>query len=59
MAVREFDREWREIRNAQERLRERRARLHAEDDADETREIDQELRLLGGRLQSLNRTTSL
>lgn len=58
-AVREFETQRRELINAQKRLREQRDTFKLPDDAEQIREIDQELRILKGRLDRANQLTSL
>ena len=57
-ATGEFDRLLRDLENARKRLRDQREKLE-NDEQDALREIEQELRILAGRLQGLNRTTAL
>ena len=57
-ATSEFDRMQRDLENARKRLRDQLAKLD-EEEKDAKQEIEQELRILRGRLQSLNRTTAL
>lgn len=59
IALRQFESKRKELINARRRLQEQRATLHPEDDRPAIREIDQELKILSGRLNGLNRTTSL
>jgi len=59
IALRQFETKRRELINSRRRLQEQRNTLHSEDDRLVIREIDQEIRILRGRLNGLNRTTSL
>lgn len=58
-AVREFETQRRELINAQKRLREQRDQLNAQDDAEQIRELDQEARILKGRVDRANKLGSL
>jgi DEAD/DEAH box helicase domain-containing protein len=58
LAAGEFDRMVRDLENARKRLRDQLAKLD-EEEKEARAEIEQELRILNGRLQSLNRTTAL
>ena len=58
LATGEFDRMIRDLDNARKRLRDQLAKLD-EEEKDARLEIEQELRILHGRLQSLSRTTAL
>lgn len=57
-ATGEFSRMVRDLENARKRLRDQLAKLDEEEN-DARQEIEQELRILQGRLQSLSRTTAL
>jgi DEAD/DEAH box helicase domain-containing protein len=57
-ATGEFDRMQRDLENARRRLRDQLVKLE-EEEKEARQEIEQELRILRGRLQSLNRTTAL
>src|SRR5690606_24197415 len=57
-ATAEFDRMLRDLENARKRLRDQLVKTD-EEEKDARREIEQELRILQGRLHSLNRTTAL
>jgi DEAD/DEAH box helicase domain-containing protein len=59
IALREFETKRKDLINARRRLQEQRSTLNHEDDRLAAREIDQELRILKGRLDGLNRMTSL
>jgi len=57
-ATGEFERTYRDLLNARSRLRDQISKLD-EEEKDARQEIEQELRILKGRLQGLNRTTAL
>ena len=59
IALRQFEIKRKDLINARRRLQEQRNTLHNEDDRLAIREIDQEIKILRGRLNGLNRTTSL
>ena len=58
LATGEFDRMLRDLENARKRLRDQLSKLD-EEEKDAQQEIEQELRILQGRAQSLSRTTAL
>ena len=58
LATGEFERMARDLENARKRLRDQLVKL-TEEEKEARQEIDQELRILAGRLQSLSRTTAL
>ena len=58
LATGEFERMTRDLENARKRLRDQLSKLD-EEEKDAKQEIEQELRILQGRLQSLSRTTAL
>lgn len=58
LATGEFDRMVRDLDNARKRLRDQLAKLD-EEEREARLEIEQEMRILNGRLQSLSRTTAL
>lgn len=58
LATGEFERMVRDLENARKRLRDQLLKLD-EEEKDAKQEIEQELRILKGRLQSLSRTTAL
>ena len=58
LATGEFERMVRDLENARKRLRDQLSKLD-EEEKDARQEIEQELRILQGRLQSLSRTTAL
>lgn len=58
LATGEFERMVRDLDNARKRLKDQLAKLN-EEETEARSEIEQELRILGGRLQSLSRTTAL
>ncbi|WP_395752920.1 DEAD/DEAH box helicase [Prosthecobacter sp.] len=59
IALRQFETKRKDLINAGRRLKEQRNLLHNEDDRPAIREIDREIKILKGRLDGLNRTTSL
>lgn len=58
LATGDFERMVRDLENARKRLKDQLAKLD-EEEKEARQEIEQELRILGGRLQSLSRTTAL
>jgi DEAD/DEAH box helicase domain-containing protein len=59
MAFRNFERKRVDMMNTRKRLQEQIKGLHSVDDKEAIREINQELRIIQGRLNGLNKTTAL